>query len=51
MGDGLGLELACEDREHEWTLPVVIVDLRDGRADNYRVCSRCGDEEVAPADP
>ncbi|MBV8691073.1 MAG: hypothetical protein JOZ37_07025 [Actinobacteria bacterium] len=50
MGDGLELGVECDDRGHDWTLPVVIVDLRDGRADNYRVCSRCGDEEVVPAD-
>jgi hypothetical protein len=50
VGD-VGMEGAdCEGREHDWTLPVVIVDLRDGNADVHRVCVRCGAEDIAPAD-
>jgi hypothetical protein len=30
-------------------VPAVVVDLRDGKADLHRVCSRCGTEDVVSA--
>jgi hypothetical protein len=27
-------------------VPAVVIDLRDGKADTRRVCSRCGAEDV-----
>jgi hypothetical protein len=50
VGDVGSEGLVCDGRVHDWSLPVVIVDLRDGNADVHRLCSRCGAEDIVPTD-